>query len=249
MTNKQSELLNEFKKLIKIMDENKIWYSMTLGTLLGAWQFGGFIPWDDDIDILIDLDGFKKLKKLCPDNILGHSDKGYPILLPKWVPDKSKIHESAIFIDLFVVVQTDMKYIKKFKKFRNKFRFGVYSMHHNYIPHTKALKTLKVVTWPFKFFFRKNVDYDKWADILDGKGSQYYYMNNPAQPNAWSVLPSLWNKELIKLPFHDIQVNAVACYKEWLEIRYNGINMTPPIGKKVQVHTNVYSVDYQIYNG
>ena len=60
---KKQQLLKEFKKLLSILKKNNIWYSITLGTLLGAWKYKGFIPWDDDIDILIKKEGYEKLKK------------------------------------------------------------------------------------------------------------------------------------------------------------------------------------------
>ena len=44
----QMDLLTEIDKFC---DDNNIRYSISDGTLLGAIRHGGFIPWDDDIDI------------------------------------------------------------------------------------------------------------------------------------------------------------------------------------------------------
>ena len=43
--------LNILKKAVAVFDEMKIPYVALGGTLLGAVRHGGFIPWDDDIDL------------------------------------------------------------------------------------------------------------------------------------------------------------------------------------------------------
>ena len=246
---KKQHLLKEFKKLLFILEKNNIWYSVTLGTLLGAWKYKGFIPWDDDIDILIKKDGYEKLKKLYPNNILTTKDKGYPLLLPKWVPKKDNIHTSSIFIDLFVLVKTNKERIKKFRSVKNKFRYAVYALHTNYKAPNFEQKIAKLFTYPFKLFIRKNVDYDKELDMLDtNSGDRWYYAVNPIQTNDWSLLPKFFSDETINLTFEGIKVKGIKNYKKWLQYRYKGINMTPPVNKKIQKHINTHSIKYVQYN-
>lgn len=54
-------MLSEFDKICK---RNNICYFAIAGTLLGAVRHGGFIPWDDDVDLAIMRDEFNKLKAL-----------------------------------------------------------------------------------------------------------------------------------------------------------------------------------------
>ncbi len=45
--------------------DNNIKYSIGYGTMLGAVRHGGFIPWDDDIDVIMSRDDFNKLLSIC----------------------------------------------------------------------------------------------------------------------------------------------------------------------------------------
>lgn len=56
----QLEMLDEIDKFCR---EHKIRYSLAFGTLLGAIRHKGYIPWDDDVDIIMPLPDMLRFKK------------------------------------------------------------------------------------------------------------------------------------------------------------------------------------------
>ncbi len=57
----QSYIMQVLRSLIAILDELEIPYYMQGGTMLGAVRHGGFIPWDDDVDLGIPRKDYQRL--------------------------------------------------------------------------------------------------------------------------------------------------------------------------------------------
>jgi phosphorylcholine metabolism protein LicD len=63
-TKKQQAEIQAFQEIIALLDKHHILYWIDCGTCLGAYRYGGMIPWDIDIDIAIlqsDHDNVKRL--------------------------------------------------------------------------------------------------------------------------------------------------------------------------------------------
>ena len=59
------EILIKFDAFCK---ENNIRYYLAFGTLLGAIRYKGFIPWDDDIDVLVPREDYERLLTIFQDS-------------------------------------------------------------------------------------------------------------------------------------------------------------------------------------
>ncbi|WP_157938655.1 LicD family protein [Vibrio splendidus] len=60
----QEEMLKLLKLFSEVCKKNNISYWLDGGSLLGMQRHGGFIPWDDDIDICVPYNDYVRLKKI-----------------------------------------------------------------------------------------------------------------------------------------------------------------------------------------
>ena len=79
----QMDLLAELDRICKKWD---IPYFLIGGTLIGAIRHGGFIPWDDDIDVGLLWEDYAKLKQVCEEEL----DPQY--FLHDWDSDPASPH-------------------------------------------------------------------------------------------------------------------------------------------------------------
>ena len=114
-------LLALLRQTVRTLEENNIRYWISGGTLLGAVRHKGFIPWDDDIDLCVDMSDESKLLQAFQfpyflefNPIFGYKtysrDEGANSLLP--------LTCYGIFIDFFLMEPTNCAYRQAFQPAR-----------------------------------------------------------------------------------------------------------------------------------
>ena len=139
----QEVVLPIILEIDRICRKNNIPYALAFGSALGLYNYQGFIPWDDDADIVFNYEDLDRLieafkKDLSPEYVFDcyEVDKRYNILQPtikvknkngptmvdvNYKRLKDRIHSSdGFFVDM--VALTGMKSAKAHRKLLNKSR-------------------------------------------------------------------------------------------------------------------------------
>ena len=231
------------KEFVNICDTNDIWYSVDNGSLLGTVREKGMIPWDDDFDVMMTPKSFNKLKQKFPDRVIDTDENGYPLLIPKFMINKGLFLESAVFVDIFLVIKTNIKNIKKYRSFRNKTRFAFQTIHSDFIAFNFGSKFFKFISWPFKKI-PKRMTYQEAIEILEAKEGEadvYFTIDNPIDPLKINLQKEISFKTE-KMKFEDFQVNVPVEYKDILKQKYGDDYMTPNKQARSIEHVNAISI-------
>lgn len=150
-------MLDILLEVDKICQKHSITYWLDFGTLLGAVRHGGFIPWDDDLDICVLRKDRKRLinllKSELPSNLSVQNVKrlGSTFGFFKVLDKNSRITQCdgttlGIFIDIFYMERGNAV----IRKFINYFyRRSCRIVEGSYIAQTKQEKVVAYIMYPF----------------------------------------------------------------------------------------------------
>ena len=229
----KKELMTFFKELKKILDENNLWYIAEFGTQLGAVREQNMIEWDDDIDLGISIETYNFLKSHYPENVLDTDQKGYPFLFPKWVPNRKKFLDTDLFIDIFIIVPTTYKKIKKYKSNLTIYKFSnqMFNKGSKYKPTDGLGKFLKCLLWPIQWTSKKISTNDSLNMLYEKEKPEINFLINlPILPkkhiDGQNHRPlNIWQRE--KTKFGDTEIFIPSEYDYCLKLSYGDKYMTP----------------------
>lgn len=153
----QMRMLEILIEVDRVCRKNNIKYWLDSGTLLGAVRHGGFIPWDDDIDICMMESDYKHFLKVAPKDLdkdkyflhCKYTDKNMALNSAKvrdrnslFVEDSETEQEKqhqGIYIDIFPMI-----YLKNINKF-SLFMFGIINKTKDLNPYAGNNKHKKLI--------------------------------------------------------------------------------------------------------
>ncbi len=243
------------KDFIKICDEHNLTYYMYAGSLLGTIRHNGFIPWDDDLDVIMFREDYERFKKIFLSStndkyelLTNETEKEYFYLFSKFMLKGTKFEEEwisqlnfriGINIDIFVLDDlADNKY-KRFYQLKKAFLY-------NRLLLVSKIK-LNDLSFVSKLVSHSLYHILNFCKITPHKLNnrclkflRKYSNNNSQQVFDISATaeeyPQIFNrndfKEVKKVQFEDIQVNVPKNYDGILKSLYGDYMELPPKEKR-----------------
>ncbi len=249
LKNTEIDLLKEF---ISVCNQLNLKYYIIAGTLIGAIRHGGFIPWDDDIDVAMPREDYEKFiaqgQELLPPHLFiqtNETDPEYAFNYAKirnsnttFIEESNRnLHiNSGVFLDIFVLDHFPKGTIRrKYIMFKDK----VYLTAIGRIFYRKSIsRGLKLRQKITKLLFASPYDAlnkrEKFIRSFKESGLLHNFCSNYQEKE---IVPAQWYGEGVLVDFEGIKVNAPTQYDLLLKHIYGDYMKLPPEEKRVSHHT------------
>jgi len=227
----QLRMLDILVEVDKICRKHNIPYWIDYGTLLGAVRHGGFIPWDDDVDICVMGDDYTRLRKALlndlPEQFVFQDSKidSNAFFYYGRVRDKNsyfyypyfvKLKEQGMCVDVFRV---DKVVSPQMKEFVDYFFRRSYREIHNYgnVAYNSVLKRLiyKICAYAIHPFALLGVWLTKKLTVFSKK---HYLALFTTSPGKWFIEDNVF--PLTEVEFEGHRFFAPSNIDAHLKMRY-----------------------------
>lgn len=253
------QMLGVLEKFDKFCDKHKLRYSVGFGTMIGAIRHRGFIPWDDDIDVIMPRPDYDKFIELTQHEIIEGCEvhsmyhmKNCTLYFAKVIDANTTLIEtimtrhmiSGSYIDVFPVGgmdDDDRSADKRIKRFRKHYWVSqslLYSPLREGL-HPKLLIKLILYKLLGRTSGKELYKADRFAKEIPFGSTQSVipYGFDFKYRSAFS--PTLFD-DLIEVPFENIKVKCFAKYDAYLTHLYGDYMKLPPKEYQVSHHYHLF---------
>ena len=238
-------LLDVLIYIDKICRDNGINYSLGEGTLLGAVRHKGFIPWDDDIDLLMERKDVEKFLSVHKDGrykmytpvMDGSNCYVYRLTDPNTVIEKNGKLSHGLWVALTPIDNIPDE-SNLWKKMRKKVHFWIELCHQKKTRVYAGRRIVRMVKKVFFHFVSIKTLYNRLeSQLTKYNGTQTQRKQKLNIHREPFIIPSIVFDGYIDLEFEGRKFMAISHYHDYLSQMYGDYMTPPPIEQRVAKHS------------